>query len=160
MKSSSSFSVLAPWLTLRPGSLGCIGQLSCVSHLTLGLEHSPAPTDVQEKSLGKAGPSSMKIDEALRESWEALKILSRYTLCFTSSSLPFVEDGNRGFFFSSLSSQIPSWSLGGNLNNTELIHWQWPRRTWSSFLSSSLFPLPSFPSYPHLKTSHLGKFYF
>lgn len=114
----------------------------------------------RKKNLGKAGPSSMQIDEASRESWEALKIFSGYLLCFTFSSLPFIEDGNCGFSFSSLSSQIPSWSLGGNLSNTEFIHWQWPRRTWSSFLSSSLFLLSSFPFYSHLKTSHLGKFYF
>ena len=51
---SHSFYALASWLTLRPGSLGCIAQLRCVSHLKLGLEHIPALIDVQEQEHGES----------------------------------------------------------------------------------------------------------
>lgn len=64
------------------------------------------------KSLDKTGPSSIQIDGASTESWEAPNILGVYLLSFTFSSLPFAEDGNPGFSFSGLPSHIPFWSLG------------------------------------------------
>lgn len=158
MKSCSFFSVPASWLTLRTGSLGCIGQLSCVSPLILGLKHIPDPIDVQGKEPGEARSFySMQMEHPQRAGKHPKYLVDTFYISHSLLSLLL---------------RMEPWFLCFStfITNSFLVTW----KVQNPFTGKSeeelgvlpfpfLFSLSTFllSSYPHLlNTSHLGKFYF